>query len=134
MKERIIIDEDFYVKHFQEREIEFQEEDMCSGGNPEEWWHYKKEQVPETFEELKELCKGIKDCEVKDNSVIFHFKHKNRHDFKLAEFKQEGDLYIAEKIIGSVDCVKIGSNLSVKQMYQFLILFKNIRDKEYEVK
>lgn len=55
MKEIIVIDEDFYVKHFQEKEIEFQEEDMCSGGNPEEWWHYKKEQVPENFTELKEL-------------------------------------------------------------------------------
>lgn len=66
MKERIIIDEDFYVKHFQEREIEFQEEDMCSGGNPEEWWHYKKEQVPETFADLQELCRNLKigDCEV----------------------------------------------------------------------
>jgi len=65
MKERIVIDEDLYVKHFQEREIEFQEEEMCSGGNPEEWWHYKKEQVPETWEELKELCKkeNISKCE-----------------------------------------------------------------------
>lgn len=59
MKERIVIDEDFYVKHFQEREIEFQEEDMCSGGNPEEWWHYKKEKVPETFSDLQELCEKI---------------------------------------------------------------------------
>lgn len=60
MKERIVIDEDFYVKHFQDREKDFYEEDMCSGGNPEEWWHYEKEQVPETFEELKELCKELK--------------------------------------------------------------------------
>lgn len=100
--------------------------------------NYKETEIPTTWEEFKDFCKDIKDCEVKDDSVIFHFKRKNRHDFKLAEFKlaefkQEGDLYIAEKIIGSADCVKIGSNLSVKQMYQFLILFKNIRDKEYDI-
>lgn len=69
MKERIVIDEDFYVKHFQDREIEFQEEEMCSGGNPEEWWHYKKEKVPETFEELKELCKKINSKIVNENTI-----------------------------------------------------------------
>lgn len=73
MKEKIVIDEDFYVKHFQEKEIEFQEEDMCSGGNPEEWWHYKKEQVPETFEELKKLCKKLKeeDILVTNDCIVF---------------------------------------------------------------
>ena len=73
MKEKIVIDEDFYVKHFQEKEIEFQEEDMCSGGNPEEWWHYKKEQVPETFGELKKLCKGLKeeDILVSNDCIVF---------------------------------------------------------------
>ena len=60
MKERIVIDEDFYVKHFQEREKDFYEEDLCSGGNPEEWWHYKVEQVPESWEDLKKLCRGFK--------------------------------------------------------------------------
>lgn len=59
MKERIVIKEDFWVKHFQKREEEFYEEDMCSGGNPQEWWHYEKEQVPETWEELKELVKNF---------------------------------------------------------------------------
>ena len=56
MKEKIVIDEDFYVKHFQDREKDFNEEQLCSGGNPEEWWHYKKEQVPTNWEELKNLC------------------------------------------------------------------------------
>ena len=60
MKERIVIKDEFWVKHFQEREKDFYEEDLCSGGNPEEWWHYEKEQVPETFEELKELCINLK--------------------------------------------------------------------------
>ena len=30
---------------------------------------YEVEQVPETFEELKELCKGIKDVEVYDDTI-----------------------------------------------------------------
>ena len=59
MKERIVIKDEFWVKHFQEREKDFYEEDMCSGGKPEEWWHYEKEKAPETFEELKELCEDL---------------------------------------------------------------------------
>lgn len=76
MKERIVIDEDFYVKHFQEREKDFYEEDLCSGGNPEEWWHYKLEQVPETFEELKELCKDIKgDLKLTSDGKIYCYEY-----------------------------------------------------------
>jgi len=69
MKDRIVIDEDFYVKHFQEREKDFNEEQLYSGGNPEDWWHYKLEQVPETFEELKELCKKINSKIVNENAM-----------------------------------------------------------------
>lgn len=73
MKERIVIKDEFWVKHFQEREKDFYEEDLCSGGNPEEWWHYEKEQVPETFEELKKLCKGLKeeDILVSNDCIVF---------------------------------------------------------------
>lgn len=73
MKEKIVIDEDFYVKHFQDREKDFNEEQLCSGGNPEEWWHYKLEQVPKTFKELKELCKGLKeeDILVTNDCIVF---------------------------------------------------------------
>ena len=69
MKERIVIKDEFWVKHFQEREKDFYEEDMCSGGKPEGWWHYEKEKVPETFEELKELCKNIKGCYIGENYI-----------------------------------------------------------------
>lgn len=69
MKDRIVIKEDLYVKHFLEREKEFYEEDLCSGGNPEEWWHYEIEQVPETWEELKEMCKKINSKIVNENAM-----------------------------------------------------------------
>lgn len=73
MKERIVIDEDFYVKHFQERELEFYDEQLCSGGNPEEWWHYKKEQVPENFEDVKQLTKELME-KLKLNKEIWEIK------------------------------------------------------------
>jgi hypothetical protein len=76
MKERIVIKDEFWVKHFQEREKEFYEEDLCSGGNPEEWWHYEKEQVPETFEELNELCKDIEvDLKLTKDGKIYCYEH-----------------------------------------------------------
>lgn len=76
MKERIVIKDEFWVKHFQEREKDFYEEDLCSGGNPEEWWHYEKEQVPETFEELKELCKDLKvDLKLTKDGEIYCYEH-----------------------------------------------------------
>lgn len=76
MKERIVIKDEFWVKHFQEREKEFYEEDLCSGGNLEEWWHYEKEQVPETFEELKELCKDIEgDLKLTSDGKIYCYEH-----------------------------------------------------------
>lgn len=76
MKERIVIKDEFWVKHFQEREKEFYEEDLCSGGNPEEWWHYEKEQVPETFEELNELCKDIEvDLKLTSDGKIYCYEY-----------------------------------------------------------
>jgi len=76
MKERIVIKDEFWVKHFQEREKDFYEEDLCSGGNPEEWWHYEKEQVPETFEELNELCKDIEvDLKLTKDGKIYCYEH-----------------------------------------------------------
>lgn len=86
MKERIVIEEDFWVKHFQEREIEFQEEDMCSGGNPEEWWHYKKEQVPETWEELKELCEDL------ESKNVFIINAGNCIEFNGLYFWKDGSI------------------------------------------
>ena len=77
MKERIVIDEDFYVKHFQEREIEFYEEQLDSGGNPEEWWHYKKEQVPENIEDIKTLLDNLK--------IVHKTFYTNEKDYKWTE-------------------------------------------------
>lgn len=88
MKERIVIKDEFWVKHFQEREKDFYEEDLCSGGNPEEWWHYEKEQVPETFEELKELCKDLKDVDIEEADEM-DVAHIIIHNADLIYFEDE---------------------------------------------
>lgn len=112
MKERIVIDEDFYVKHFQEREIEFQEEDMCSGGNPEEWWHYKKEQVPETFEELKGLCRNVKEVSITEEGHI---------NVDLVYFTKDGEIYIyIEGVLTSSIYLPITENRTPQQMWQII--------------
>lgn len=50
MKERIVITQDWLVKDMKAGVVETDKLFICQ----------KVEQVPETFEELKELCKGIK--------------------------------------------------------------------------
>lgn len=119
MKERIVIDEDFYVKHFQEREIEFQEEDMCSGGNPEEWWHYKKEQVPETWEDLKELCRNnkIQNCSFASNFVI-----KTQEPLTCYEHIYIDGIYFAENgaIFAGYENDCISSDRTPEQMWQII--------------
>lgn len=84
MKERIVIKDEFWVKHFQEREKDFNEEQLYSGGNPEDWWHYKLEQVPETFEELKELCKNL------ESKNVFVKNVWNCIEFNGLSFWQDG--------------------------------------------
>ena len=53
MKERIVINQDWLVKDMKAGVVENDKLFICQ----------KVEQVPETFEELKELCKGIKGVE-----------------------------------------------------------------------
>ena len=53
MKERIVIKQDWLVKDMKAGVPELDKLFICQ----------KVEQVPETFEELKELCKGIKGVE-----------------------------------------------------------------------
>lgn len=95
--------------------------------------NYKEIEIPTTWEEFKDFCKDIKYCEVKDNCIKFFFHRQDIGYFKLLEFCKEGKLYISDSLFDIQDLIRIGSNLSVKQMYQFLILFKSIRDKEYDI-
>lgn len=95
--------------------------------------NYKEIEIPTTWEEFKDYCKNIKDCEVKDNCIKFFIRRIDTVYFKFLEFWKEGKIYISDSVLGLQDFIKIGNNLSIEQMYQFLILFKNIRDKEYDI-
>ena len=89
MKERIVI-EDFVCNDNCKRkdcEVCFKEKS-------------KKEQVPETWEELKELCKGVKDVEVYDDTIyITDQKVILVRLFDDGEIKDSGKEVIAENRI-----------------------------------
>lgn len=117
MKERIVIKDDFWVKHFQEREKDFYEEDLCSGGNPEEWWHYKKEQVPETWEDLKELCKKLEPKLVKENNLYETQITLNINKGGYYAFYPDGTIIF--KASNSINYT-IAKNRTMLQMFQFI--------------
>lgn len=113
MKERIVIKDEFWVKHFQEREKDFYEEDMCSGGNPEEWWHYEKEQVPENFADLLTLCKDTKGCFVLRASDREYIEVPTDLIGYSFTFYQDGQIFADEDV-----CVK--EKATPQQMWQII--------------
>ena len=117
MRDKITIKEPFWVKHFLEREQEFYEEDLCSGGNPEEWWHYEKEPVPETWEELVDLCKKLNSdriyiCERNENiqiggSLMFTKEHTVEIDMDtiIHEYLPYSEMYpMIKSLAGVYEC------------------------------
>lgn len=54
----------------------------------------KAEQIPETWEELKELCKGLKGVSLKENRIIVETK------FTYIKFYDNGDIEVCcEEVI-----------------------------------
>lgn len=96
MKERIVITQDWLVKDMKAGVVETDKLFICQ----------EAEQVPETFEELKELCK--------DNDKIGIGLEFIEYDNFTIVFKREG------KILGCGDDLIIAQNRTPQQMWQII--------------
>ena len=97
MKERIVI-EDFVCNDNCKRkdcEVCFKERS-------------KKEQVPETWEDLKELCKGVKDIVLYKDMIFLE-----REDLGTIEFYNDGAIVCNEYFLAE--------NRTATQMWKFIL-------------
>ena len=100
MKERIVVDNRIYLNKEDFIEVEDIITDNLTAAK------YTKEQVPETFDELKELCK--------DNDKIGIGLEFIEYDNFTIVFKREG------KILGCGDDLIIAENRTPAQMWNII--------------
>ena len=94
MKEKIVINQDWLVKDMKAGVPELDKLFICQ----------KVEQVPETFEELKELCKNIKGCYIGENYINL--------SEKWLSFLNDGQIRCL--------CYNITNNATPYQMWQII--------------
>lgn len=95
MKERIVIEE---TKEFRPHPA------LREGVNCIDTKYCKCEQVPETWEELKELCKNIKGCYIGENYISLSEKYLS--------FLNDGQI--------RCHCYNITNNATIYQMWQII--------------
>ena len=78
------------------------------------------EQVPETWEDLQELCKGVKDVEITEEGYI---------NVGFTYFTKEGDIfsYIQGVLMSSLS-LPIARNVSVARQWQIIKSLKEMKD------
>lgn len=102
MKERIIIENKEFIEYFKHTDNDYYE--------------HRVEQVPETFEELKELCKGLK------GDIIWNKDYCEIKNFKISK---DGNIYYRQIQIyydGTItkNYITVINNRTIPQLWAFI--------------
>ena len=103
MKERIVINQDWLVKDMKAGVPELDKLFICQ----------KVERVPETFEELKDLCKDIKEVTITEEGHI---------NVDLVYFTKDGEIYTyVEGVLTSSIFLPVSKDRTPQQMWQIIM-------------
>lgn len=102
MKERIVIEGEYYIQHFKQTDNDYYEHTI--------------EKQPETFEELKELCKQLDKKLVKENN-LYETQITMETDKGYYAFYQDGTIIF--KASNSINYT-VAENRTMSQIFQFI--------------